>query len=316
MQIARGHCEINGRPADMALLEAGRMQVSVLSFGAITRDWRIGGRSIILGYDDPADYGDDPFSLGIIAGRVANRIANGRFQLGGTEVVLPLNDGANHLHGGPRGLGKRHWQMEADTAANAVRLTFVSGHGDGGYPGRAAFEVVVTLNERRLSYEMRAEVDRPTPINLAQHNYYNLTGGEIWDHTLQIAAEEFLPTRPDGIPLGNRAPVAETAHDFRNKRRIGEVDPSHAGTDHCMVLSGAQPAAVLTAPGAPELHFFTDQPGLQVYTGQHLRGPHAPFSGLCLEPEGFPDAVNHPAFPSILVHPEAPYEQRLSIEVV
>lgn len=313
--ITRGHTQIHGRAVDAARLAAGNMEVTLLSFGAITRDWRIGGRSVILGYDDPADYGDDPFYFGIVAGRVANRIAGGRFSLGGGEVVLPLNDGANHLHGGPRGLGKRHWQMEADTAANAVRLSYVSGHGDGGYPGRAAFEVVVSLCATRLTYEMRAEVDRPTPINLAQHNYYNLTGGEIWDHALQIAAEEYLPIDAGSIPLGNRAPVAGTSRDFRASRRIGEADADREGIDHCMVLTGDQPAAVLTAPGAPTLRFFTDQPGLQLYTGKFLSGAHSPFTGVCLEPQGIPDAVNQPGFPSVMVTPDAPYVQRLSIEV-
>jgi len=313
--IARGHTKIHGRAVDAARLAAGNMEVTLLSYGAITRDWRIGGRSVILGYDNPADYGDDPYFLGIIAGRVANRIAGGRFSLGGEEVVLSLNDGPNHLHGGPRGLGKRHWQMEADTSANAVRLTCVSGHGDGGYPGRAAFEVVVSLSETRLTYEMRAEVDRPTSINLAQHNYYNLTGGEIWEHELQIAADEFLPIDERSIPLGHAAPVSGTIRDFRAPRRIGEADAAHEGIDHCMVLTGDQPAAVLTAPGAPTLRFFTDEPGLQLYTGKYLAGAHKPFTGICLEPQGFPDAVNQPGFPSVIVTPDAPYVQRLSIEV-
>ncbi|SMH44216.1 aldose epimerase family protein [Maritimibacter sp. HL-12] len=313
--IERGHTRIHGRAIDLARLVAGDMEVTLLSFGSITRDWRIAGRPVVLGYPDPADYGDDPFYMGIIAGRVANRIAGGRFPLGPLETELPLNDGANHLHGGPRGLGKRHWQMEADTAAGAVRLSCVSGHGDGGYPGRAAFEVVVSLSETRLTYDMRAEVDRPTPINLAQHNYYNLTGGEIWDHELQIAAQEYLPIDAGSIPLGHRAPVAGTTLDFREARRIGEVDAAREGIDHCMVLTGEQPAAVLTAPGAPTLRFFTDQPGLQLYTGKYLSGAHQPFTGICLEPEGFPDAVNQPGFPSVMVTPDAPYVQRLSIEV-
>ena len=313
--IERGHTSIAGRAVDMARLTAGNMEVKLLSYGAITRDWWIGGRSVVLGYDDPADYGSDPFFLGVIAGRVANRIAAGRFVFAGEEVTLPRNDGQNHLHGGPRGLGKRHWDMEADTGANAVRLSCVSGHGDGGYPGRAEFEVVVTLTDTALSYEMRAEVDRPTPINLAQHNYYNLTGGTIWDHELVIAAADYLPVDDAGIPLGERAPVEGSAKDFRTRRRVGEADAARDGIDHCLVLSGEQPAAVLTAPGAPELRFHTDQPGVQLYTGKYLEGVHQPFTGICLEPEGFPDAVNNPGFPSVITYPEAPYTQRLTIEV-
>ncbi|GKY86359.1 aldose epimerase family protein [Sinisalibacter aestuarii] len=310
--IARGHTRIGGRPVDAARLAAGNMEVTLLSYGAITRDWRIGGRSIVLGYDDPADYGDDPYFVGVIAGRVANRIAGGRFMLDGMAVDLPLNDGPNHLHGGPRGLGKRFWEMEEDSGANSVRLTCVSGHGDGGYPGRARFEVVVRLSETRLTYEIRAEVDRPTPINLAQHNYYNLTGGSLAGHELQIAAAEALAVDAGGIPTGKRLAIADTPLDFRTTRALGEPVPQ---ADLCMVLSGAEPAAVLSAPGAPTLSFFTDQPGLQLYTGEHLGGRFRPYSGLCLEPEAFPDAVNHPGFAPIITFPEAPYFQRLSIEV-
>jgi aldose 1-epimerase len=132
---------------------------------------------------------------------------------------------------------------------------------------------------------------------------------------LQIAADEYLPIDEGSIPLGHAAPVSGTIRDFRAPRRIGEVDAAHEGIDHCMVLTGDQPAAVLTAPGAPTLRFFTDEPGLQVYTGKYLAGAHEPFTGICLEPQGFPDAVNQPGFPSVIVTPDAPYVQRLSIEV-
>ncbi|RME17474.1 MAG: galactose mutarotase [Alphaproteobacteria bacterium] len=311
MAIERAAFAIDGQPVDIGRLRAGRMEVELLSFGAITRDWKIGGRTVVLGHADRAAYGDDPWYMGVIAGRVANRIARGRFRLGDEEVQLPLNDGPNHLHGGPRGLGKRHWRMAEDTAANALSLRFVSGHGDGGYPGRAAFEVVVTLTENRLTYEMRAEVDRPTPINLAQHNYYNLTGGSLAEHVLQVNADAVLETGPDGIPTGTWRDVAK-AHDFRTARPLGSPVPE---IDHCFVLDGTQPAATLSAPGAPTLSFYSDQPGLQVYTGTYLGAPFGPHAGICLEPEGFPDAVNHPGFPPIIVRPEAPYFQRLSIEV-
>lgn len=314
--ITRGITSIAGRPVDMGRLVAGNMEVNLLSFGATTRDWKIGGRSVILGYDDPAEYGDDPFYLGIIAGRVANRIAGSRFTLAGEEVVLDANIGPNHLHGGPRGLGKRFWQMEADSAGNALRLSYVSGHGDGGYPGRASFEVVVSLTDTRLSYEMRATVDRPTPIALAQHNYYTLTGGTIWDHILAVPAAEYLDVDEGLIPTGARSPVDGTALDFRVPRPIGDAAPNREVLDSCLVLDGSEPVAELTAPGAPTLRFYSNQPGLQVYNGAYLDHPFAPFTGLCLEPEAFPDAVNHPGFPSMIVTPDAPYLQTLSIEVV
>jgi aldose 1-epimerase len=314
--IARGITTIAGRAVDEARLTAGNMELHLLSYGAVTRDWRVGGRSIVLGYDDPADYGSDRYYQGAIVGRVANRIRESRFLLEGKEVVLPANDGAHHLHGGPGGISKQHWTLEEDRAANAVRLSYTSPDGEGGYPGRADFEVVVSLSESRLSYEMRAEVDRPTPIALAQHNYYNLTGGEIWDHVLTVPAEEYLLADAELIMTGDRAPVQGSRYDFRRPTRLGHNAPGREMMDACLVLSpGVEPAAVLTAPGAPTLSFITDQPGLQLYNSNTLGPPFAPFTGICLEPEAFPDAVHHAGFPPVKVWPGAPYRQRLSIEV-
>lgn len=301
---------------DAARLSAGDMEVALLSYGAITQSWRVGGRNIILGYDDPAAYGSDRYYLGAICGRLANRIRGGRFPLGDTEVQLPVNNGPNTLHGGPDGLSSRHWKMEADTAANAVRLSYVSPDGESGFPGRAAFEVVVTLTENALRYDMRAEVDRPTPINLAQHNYYNLAGGgEIWQHALRVPADRHLVAGEDLLQTGRIAPVEGTRFDFRIARTIGDADPNRDGIDACLVLEDGAPAAEVSVPGGPSLRLHTEQPGLQVYNADTLGAPFAPFTAICLEPEGFPDAVNHPDFPSQIVTPDVPYRQTLTIEV-
>ena len=314
--ITRGRATIGGRAVDAARLAAGDMDVTLLSYGAITQNWRIGPRNILLGYDDPAQYGTDRYYLGAICGRLANRIRNGRFPLGGAQVQLPLNHGPNTLHGGPEGLNSRFWEMEADTAANAARLAYVSPDGESGFPGRAEFEIVVTLTDNALIYDMHAAVDRPTPINLAQHNYYNLAGGgEIWDHVLSVPAESYLVAGEDLLQTGRIAPVAGTKFDFRKARTIGVADPGRAGIDGCLVLESGAPGAVLSVPGGPTLSFFTGQPGMQVYNANTLGDPFAPFTAFCLEPEGFPDAVNHPDFPSQIVTPETPYRQKLTIEV-
>lgn len=312
--IERNITEIGGRAVHEARLAAGDLEVALLSYGAYTRDFRVGGRSIVLGYDDPADYGTDRYYIGAICGRVANRIAGSRFPLDGREIVLPANVGTDHLHGGPEGISRQHWEMEA-VGENAVRLSYVSPDGEGGYPGEARFEVLVSLSETRLTYEMRADVDRPTPIALAQHNYYNLTGGEVWDHRLWVAGEEFLPMDAALIVTGERAPVAGTKYDFRTARSLAEAAPNRGGLDACVALSGGEPAAELTAPGAPALRFFTDQPGLQIYNADTLGAPFAPFHAICLEPEAFPNAVNNPGFPTVIARPDAAYYQRLSIEV-
>lgn len=314
--ITRGLTTIGGRTVDGAHMTAGNMEVRLLSYGAITQSWLVGPRNIVLGYEDPAQYGSDRYYLGAVCGRVANRIRNGRFPLDGREVQLPLNDGANTLHGGPEGLNSRFWEMEADTAGNAVRLAYVSPDGESGFPGRAEFEVVVTLTESALIYDMRAEVDRPTPINLAQHNYYNLAGGgEIWDHVLSVSAESYLVAGRDLVQTGRIAALEGTRFDFREARSIGAADPGHDGIDACLVLESGTPGAVFSAPDGPTLSFFTGQPGLQVYNANTLGDPFAPFTAVCLEPEGFPDAVNHPDFPSQIVTPDVPYLQKLTIEV-
>ncbi|HCQ67557.1 MAG TPA: hypothetical protein DIU07_21535 [Rhodobacteraceae bacterium] len=314
--ITRGIATIGGRAVDAARLTAGDMAVTLLSYGAITQAWRIGPRNIVLGYADPAQYATDRYYLGAICGRLANRTRGGRFSHEGREVQLPLNHGPNTLHGGPEGLNSRFWEMEADTTANAVRLAYVSPDGESGFPGRAEFEIVVALSETALIYDMRAEVDRPTPINLAQHNYYNLAGGgEIWDHVLSVPAESYLVAGDDLIQTGLISSVAGTKFDFREARSIGAADPGRDGIDGCLVLESGAPGAVLSVPGGPTLSFFTGQPGMQVYNADTLGAPFAPFTAVCLEPEGFPDAVNHPDFPSQIVTPENPYRQKLTIEV-
>ncbi len=314
--ITRGITTINGKRVDTAHLAAGDMEVALLSYGAITQSWRIGPRNIVLGYEDPSAYGADPYYMGAICGRLANRVRGGRFPLAGAEVQLPLNHGTNTLHGGPEGLSSRHWQMEADTSANAVRLAHSSPDRESGFPGRADFEVVITLTETALTYDMRAEVDRPTPINLAQHNYYNLAGeGSVEDHVLSVPAERYLVAGEDLVQTGRTAPVSDTRYDFRAARRLGDADSDGAGIDACLVLDSGTPGAVLSVPGGPTLSFFTGQPGMQVYNANTLGAPFAPFTAVCLEPEGFPDAVNHPDFPSQIVAPDVPYRQKLTIEV-
>lgn len=323
-----GH--IDGKELQEVTLSEGETSVSILSLGCITRDWRVplqGARvPVVLGYADPLAYADNPAFLGVIAGRIANRIGSACFAHGKHIVHLPANDGPHHLHGGPLGLSRQIWGMEADTASNAVQLTYHSADGEGGYPGAIDLAVTIQLRDGRLIYQMHAKPDRETPVNLAQHSYYNLMGGgDIRDHRLQLAASAYTPAGADLIPLGNVRRVAGTDHDFTILRRICDADPDSLGQDINMVLDSppSGPIATLIAPNGLRLRMWSDQPGLQLYTGTNLPGgPGAhqgqsltPFSGLCLEPQGFPDALNKPQFPSILCSPETPYRQRLEIEI-
>ncbi|MBY6159345.1 galactose mutarotase [Mameliella alba] len=311
-------------PISSCVLRDGDTQITVLSIGCAVQDWQVGGRRVVLGYDDPEAYRDNPKSMGIIVGRVANRTAQGRFALNGSDWRLPVGADGHHLHGGPMGLGRQNWQMEPD-GPRAVRLRLRSPHLDQGYPGDVVFEVRMSLDGAALTWEMLAVPDRETPVNLAQHLYFNLAGhGTIRDHTLQLRAPSYTPTNAELIPTGEVLPVAGTRFDFRDPRRIEAADPKGEGYDLNFVLtSGEGPAAEVSAPDGMCLRLWTDRPGLQVYTSNSL-GPHAapwpgvrhgPFAGLCLEAQDFPNALNTPGFPSVLATPDRPYHQRTTIEI-
>ena len=321
-----------GHALETVTLESPEACVTLLNYGAITQDWRIAHENqqkpVILGYEDAQHYFTDPASLGVIAGRVANRTAQGRFTHNGLSYQLPVNQPPHHLHGGHQGLGKRFWTLEADSAQEAIELTYHSPDQEEGYPGAVDFRVAVRLQGSRLIYDLEARPDRPTPINLAQHTYYNLMGsGDIWAHQLQVDAEQYTPTDATLIPTGELASLQGTHFDFLQPQTLGAADPQRQGTDINLVLTTGRattkPAAVLTAPSGVTLRLWTDQPGLQLYNAMHLQPftgglsgqSHDRFGGLCLEPQHFPDSLNHPAFPSIWVTPEQPYRQRLEVEI-
>lgn len=302
------------------VLRDGDTKVTVLSLGCAVMDWRVRDRHVVLGYRTPEHYRQNPASMGVICGRVANRIAGAQFDLDGVTYSLPANASPHHLHGGPGGIGRRNWQMSRD-GERAVEFRLLSEDGDQGYPGCVAFRVVMRLKGGRLTWKMEGVPDRMTPINLAQHLYFNLTGqGTVADHNLRIVADRYTPSGPDLVPLGRIDPVAGTAYDFRTPVRLGDGE----GWDGNLILTkGADPAAEVAVPDGMTLRLWTDRPGMQVYTANTLKhvlpeGPgaaHGRFAGLCLEAQDMPNAVNVPAFGSILCSPDAPYRQVTSIEI-
>lgn len=295
------------------MLEDGETRVAILSLGCITQSWEVGGQGVVLGHADPAAYiGNRGFKGGIV-GRVAGRIAGARFDLDGQSWALDRNEPPNHLHGGSGGLITRNWTLEPD-GARAVRLTYHSPHGDQGYPGAVDFAVLIRLSGHTLTYDMRAVPDRPTPISLAQHSYYNLMGqGAVWDHVLSLPASRYLPVGEGLLATGEKAPLDAVPFDFRAPRSIAQADPARAGLD--LAYAGLSGPVHMAAPNGMCLRMESDQPCLQLYTGQNLGPPHVPFEGLCLEPQQYPDALNHPVFPSNLATPDAPYRQRLSVTI-
>ena len=269
--------------------------------------------------------------LGATIGRYANRIAGGRFVLDGQPVALGANDRGNHLHGGPDGFDRRLWSIERHEPDEAEFL-LLSPDGDQGYPGNLEARVRFRVGADRVRIEFGATTDAPTIVNLTNHAYFNLDGdqaGGIDDHVLLLAADAYTPVDPSGIPTGEIADVTGTPFDFRSPCPLGTAFRSQhpqvrgaRGIDHNVVLrpdaarDPDRPAAVLTSPRTgTRMALHTDQPGLQVYTGNFLDGSEPSGSGqllrqgdgIALEPQLFPDTPNQPAFGSARLAPGEEY---------
>ncbi|OIQ33246.1 MAG: galactose mutarotase [Alphaproteobacteria bacterium MedPE-SWcel] len=321
----------NGHLLKEARLRSGGLSLSLLNVGAVTRDLRLhhngADRPLVLGFDDPAEYLANPDYLGAIAGRVAGRIKDARFELDGRVWSLAENEGRNQLHGGPGALSHVLWEMEL-LSDGAVRLCYHSPDGDNGYPGAVDFTVVARLDDMALEYHMTATVTQPTPISLAQHNYYNLAGGvgPIWDHRLHVDATGYLMLDETAVPNGEIAPLDGMHFDMRRGKSLGDLDPDRLGSDINLVFDAARdqavPVASLTAPDGVRMRVFTDQPGAQVYTASGLTPNPGGLPGqkidadmgVCFEPQGFPNAVNQAHFPDVIATPDRPYRQNLRLE--
>lgn len=317
---------------EVTLTSAAGVSVAILTRGALIRDWRVPvngvKRPVVLGFEQLGPYLDESPYFGEITGRVANRIAGARFDLGGIEHVLVANEGANQLHGGPRGIGKQNWTI-ADLGPDHVTLTLSSPDGEMGFPGKLDISVTYRLKAYRLDIEVTAETSAPTPVNIVQHNYFDLSGqADIRDHRLWLAASAFTEVDQELIPTGAILPVAGGPLDFRTPRPLRDADGAGVSIDHNFVLDTGRhwdgPVAVLEAPdGALTLKLFSDQPGLQVYTSGALavQSPgldglcYRQFSGICLEDQCFPDAVHQRHFPNTILSPGLPYTHRCAIEI-
>lgn len=323
-------------PASLYRLNAGgRCRVAVSEFGAALvsletpdRDGRLA--NVVLGYDAAAGYVGDGASMGIVVGRYGNRIANGRFELGDKVYELECNNGPNHLHGGSNGFGRRLWRAEVpDESIARVRFSLTSPDGDAGYPGNLEATVEYRLSEDDgLTVTFAATCDAASVVNLAHHAYFNLAGsGSVLDHELTVHAERFLPVDGTMIPLPEMADVADTPFDFRERARLGErVGSPHPlmvvakGLDHCFVVDGdpgsLRPVAHLHDPQSGRiLDLSSTQPGVQVYTANHLGPPFEHHGAICLETQHFPDSPNRPDYPSTRIDPERPYEETMVLRL-
>ncbi|MGE7415792.1 aldose epimerase family protein [Methylobacterium tarhaniae] len=311
----------DGRPILEARLEGDGLGVTVLSLGAVIRRLDFHGHPMVLGRDDPHDYVAKTPQCGAIVGRFANRIAGGRFTLDGISYELPRNEaGRAHLHGGSRGFSRRNWTF-ADVADRSLTLTYRAADGEEGYPG--ALDVTCTYaiaGPGALRATLTAATTKPTIVNLTNHTYFNLLlppegfpAPAIDDHVVEIPADAYLPVDEAQIPTGEIAPVAGTRFDLRRPTRIGAQAFDHAFVLGRETVAEPRPVGRVTAAGSDvALTVLATAPAVQVYDGAQLAKAglgYAARTALCLEPEAFPDAPNHPGFPSAVLRPGETYRQ-------
>ena len=330
----------DGQRADMyTLTNKNGVEAAITNYGGTVVSLQVPDRlgklaDVVLGYDNVSGYADGKANLGAIVGRYGNRIAHGKFELGGASYTLARNNGENHLHGGIQGFNKRLWTAkdESGGAGPALELNYVSKDGEEGYPGNLSVRVVYTLtSDNELKIDYSATTDKPTILNLTNHSYFNLAGegnGDILQHQLMIDADRFTPVDATLIPTGELRKVKGTPFDFSTPTAIGarinEDDEQlkfGKGYDHNWVLAAGKTGALALAARLYEpqsgrvLEVWTTEPGVQFYSGNFLnanvRGKGGKVydfrSALCLETQHFPDSPNHPGFPSTVLMPGRHY---------
>ncbi|GGM01636.1 aldose epimerase family protein [Nakamurella endophytica] len=336
----------------MIELRSGILSVGLLTYGARVAYVRAPDRTgvpddVTIGFDTDAQWRADTTYQGATVGRFAGRIAGGRFELDGTTVELPRNEGSVTLHGGPAGWSLQDWTagpVEDLAGGQRVTLRRTSPDGEMGFPGTVEVSVTVTVSGGDLVLDHHATTDAPTVLVMTNHTYWNLAGTgaglrSIGDHRLRFFADRYLPIDEDSVPTGDLVPVPGTPFDFTTDRAIGErwhdPDPQlqlGLGYDHTFVLDGSggeQPVAAL--PGTPlrvaarvlepvsgrTLDVLTDQPGVNFYTANKMNGSVRSRAGLvrqseafCLEPQHFPDSPHHDEWPSTVLRPGEEYRNR------
>lgn len=331
---------VAGKATDLYFLKNGNIQAAITNYGgrivglcAPDKTGQMG--DVVLGFNSIDGYlnASMPFH-GTLIGRVGNRIAKGKFTIDGSEYTLPLNNGVNHLHGGPGGFHAVVWDVKAATDSSIV-LTYLSKDGEMGYPGNLDVEVQYLLNSKSevvISY--MATTDKSTPVNLTNHAFFNLAGegnGTINDHILTLNADGYTPVDPTLIPVAGHEPVEGTPFDFRAGKAIGtdlaQVETNlqlkyGPGYDHNFALNKPTPgemtlaATVVEPVSGRKMEIFTNEPAIQFYGGNFLDGADTGKSGkkynyresFALETQHSPDSPNNTNFPSIILKPGEVYQ--------
>jgi aldose 1-epimerase len=314
---------------EFAIRSPGGAEARIMNWGAVVRDMQVrlkGGATqrVVLGFDSFEPYPVHSPYFGAIAGRVANRISGASFTLDGERFTLPANERTHCLHGGPSAMAMRPWTV-LDADACSVTFGIVARAGENGFPGALNVTCQYRLeNEADLVCDLTATTDAPTPVNLAQHNYYNLDGSDdIGEHVMRVFCDFHTPNDAELIPTGEIRSLDGSPYDFRAGKPLKQmIDGSRFRYDGNFVMRnggrGLALGATVTSPrNGLSLDVLTDQPGLQFYDAHKLNLPvpgldgarYTPCAGFCLEPQKFPDAVNKPHFPDTILRPGEAYRQ-------
>ncbi len=327
----------DGTAVDLYVLKSGKITAKVMTLGGIVTELHVPDRDgnladVVLGFDNLASYLAGHPHFGAITGRFANRIAKGRFTLDGKEYKLAVNNGPNSLHGGLKGFDKVVWKAEDVSGPDgpAVRMSYLSPDGEEGYPGNLSDTVTYTItSDDALRIDYAATTDKPTPVNLTNHSYFNLAGpasGPILGHELMLAADDYTPGDETLIPTGEIKSVRGTPLDFTTPTAIGaridELPGDPKGYDHNYVIrhdtkSPALAARAYEPKSGRVMEMYTTEPGVQFYTANFLDGKTKGKGGVvykkqqafCLEAQHFPDSVNRDNFPSTILRPGTTYKQ-------
>jgi len=335
-----------GQKVDIYTLKNQKgMEVNIMTYGGIITSLKVPKKAgvseeVVIGFNNLEQYTKDNPYFGALIGRFGNRIANGKFTLDGKEYKLAANNGKNALHGGPEGFHRVIWTAEEAKAGESasLKLKYVSKDMEEGYPGNLTVFVTYTLNnDNSLDVLYEATTDKKTVVNLTQHSYFNLSGDftkPILDHEITIDADKLVPVDADLIPTGKLTDVTNTPFDFRKPKVVGkEIEAKDdqikkgLGYDHCWVLNnqdkGDRFAASAYDPTSGRLlEVYTDQPGIQFYSGNFLDGTlpmrnggtYAHRTGLCLETQHYPDSPNQKDFPSTTLSPGENYKTKTTFK--
>ena len=329
MTIARTHFgKIDNKEVFLYTMEnMNGIRISITNYGGIVTSIKMPDRhgkpgDIVLGYDSLDQYVANSPYFGALVGRYANRISKGKFRLGGKDYQLAVNNGRNSLHGGNKGFDKVVWDAEEmnDSLVQGLILTYSSPDGEEGYPGNLKVKATYSLNDHNeFKLVIEAESDKPTPVNLCNHTYFNLSEADtsVLGHNLTLYANHYTPVNEELIPTGALLPVAKTPMDFNNSQLVGAgIDKVKGGYDHNYVLTKKpgelkMAAQLYDARTGRQLEILTTQPGIQFYSGNFLDGTikgkggkvYQKYYGLCLETQHFPDSPNQPSFPNTILKP-------------